>query len=99
MSYLYEIYDYSLFESRFKDYNRLDQFSLCALRALFNELVDRAEGSGEPIEVDVISLCCNYAELTPREFAHENGTDDIEVLRDETWIIKLDNGNILYEVF
>lgn len=62
MPYIYEKYDYSLFESRFRDYGRLDSFGGCkGLQALFNALEDLAESAGEPIKMDVIGLCCEFS--------------------------------------
>ena len=98
--YLYEKYAYSLFEARFKDYGRLDNFSYQGLRALYEFLIDIAESTGEPIEVDVIALCCEFSEDTAENvLSYYNACEDIADLQTHTWAIELDNGNILYEVF
>lgn len=73
--YIYEKYDYSLFESRFKDYGRLDQFSYAGLKSLYNYLIETAEATGEPIELDVIALCCDYSEFTLEEAKEQYGED------------------------
>ena len=99
MSYLYEKYDYSLFEARFKDYNREDNFSYQGLRALYEFLIDIAESTGA-IEVDVIALCCEFSEDTAENvLSYHNACEDIADLQAHTWAVELDNGNILYGVF
>lgn len=59
-----ETLDESLFIRRFEDYNRTDNFSYPALRVLFNYLHDLSEDIGEPMELDVIAICCDYSEMT-----------------------------------
>ena len=53
--------DFSVFESAFRDYNRLDNFPT-GLRALFEYLEEFEDSMGEEIELDVIALCCDYHE-------------------------------------
>lgn len=45
MTYLYEPFDYSMFEARFKDYGRLSNFPT-GLRALYSHLESFAEDMG-----------------------------------------------------
>ena len=96
MSYLYEKFDYSMFESRFRDYGRLDQFSAEGLRELFDYLESIAE-CGEPVEIDVIGLCCEFSEESWASVKRDSGCDSIEDLQDETWCVLLNNGNVLYQ--
>ena len=98
MAYLYEKYDYSLFESRFRDYKRLDQFPK-GLRNLFNYLEDLATDMDTPIEIDVISLCCDYTEINVKDIENETGCEDIEDLRSNTTVIEVDTDTIIYQVF
>lgn len=76
MSYLFEKYDYSLFESRFRDYNRLESFPGQSLRMLFDYLSEMAKGSGQPIEIDVIGLCCDFYHMTEAEAMKENNLNE-----------------------
>ena len=41
---------------------REDQFTYKGKRALFDYLEEMSEGMDEPIELDVIALCCEYSE-------------------------------------
>lgn len=48
----------------FADYDRQENFSMEGLKILFNYLEGLEEDTGMEIELDVIALCCNYAEST-----------------------------------
>jgi len=98
MSYLYEKYDYSLFRSRFEDYGRHDQFSDAGLRALFHELVRHAEDTMEPLEVDVVALCCDFIEVDIEDLKEQVGCD-LEELEESTAVIHVDDETIIYQVF
>ena len=41
---------------------RHEQFSVPALRALYEHLSDLAENIGEPIAFDMIAICCDWVE-------------------------------------
>lgn len=97
--YVYEKYDFSMFYSRFKDYNRHKQFSVEGLRALFTHFSDIADDSMNAIELDVIGLCCDYSEDSLEYVLNYYELDSIEELRDNTVVFELDNGNVLYEVY
>ena len=98
MSYIYEKFDYSMFESRFRDYNRLGQFPT-GLRALWNYIESVTFCSEEPIELDVIALCCEYEETDIENVLHEYGMDDIQELYDHTLVIEIDDDTIIFERF
>lgn len=59
------------FLREFKDYNREDNFSFEGLMLLFDYLEQYEEDTGQEIELDVISLCCDYSELTYLEFTNK----------------------------
>ena len=98
MTYLFEKFDYSMFENRFRDYDRLDNFRL-GLRDLFNHLQDLAEDTGEPIEIDVIAICCDYSEIKIKDINRETGCESLDDLRDNTMVIEVDDDTIIYQVF
>lgn len=99
MSYLYERYDFSLFESRFRDYSRQDQFSNDGLWALFEYLTQLAEDTGHPIEIDVIGLCCDWVEASAVEICDDYDYDNVSQIQCDTVAVELDNGNYLYQNF
>lgn len=96
--YIYEKYDYSLFESRFKDYSRLDQFPK-GLRALYEYLENLATDTGGPIELDVIGLCCEYVESSIEDALRDYDLVTLEDLRDQTIVIEIDSDTIIYGEF
>ena len=58
----------------FRDMGRGDSFSYEGLKALYDHLLQYEEDTGEEIELDVISLCCDYSEYdTALEAAQEYG--------------------------
>jgi len=87
-----EEYDQSLFISRFEDYKRVitpnnpnGNFSYKGLRALFDYL---KEGYTEedPYKLDVIALCCEYAEYKNFKELYVDNTglfDELDDLKEE----------------
>lgn len=63
------------FRQEFRDSNRTENFSHQGLEVLFDYLEELSEDLGEPIELDVIALCCEYSEGTPEEIAEAYGID------------------------
>jgi hypothetical protein len=59
---------YSFVEA-FKQSSRKDQFSHEALEAIFDYLEEYSEDSGENIELDIIAICCEWAEMSWDEIA------------------------------
>ena len=94
--YVYEKYDYSLFESRFRDYKRLDNFPK-GLRNLFDYLEDLARDTDSPIEVDVIALCCDYSEDTIENVLKEYDLESLDDLMGETFVLEIDDETIIYQ--
>jgi len=50
------------FHQAFHNAGRADQFSRAARSALFEYLEDIESGGGEEMELDVIGICCEWAE-------------------------------------
>lgn len=55
---------------------RPDNFTYEGLTVLFDYLEQYEEDTGEPLELDVIALCCDYSEMTATEFATDYGYAD-----------------------
>lgn len=64
---MYTTVSFDDFANAFERKGRADQFSRAALRALFDYLEQMEEETGEQIELDVIALCCEYAEVEADE--------------------------------
>jgi len=79
---------------------RPDQFSYDALEAMFTFLDDLSDDLGEPMELDVISLCCDFCEYpTVTEALKAYTMESLEELQDNTMVLELDNGGIVLQQF
>ena len=61
------------FVRAFDEANRADQFSVQARRELFDWYDELAESVGEGFELDVIGICCDWAEYTAEELIEQFG--------------------------
>ena len=106
--------NFSQFCDAFRDMNRNENFSYDGKRALYDFLEEMADQTGEEYELDVIALCCEFAESTVEELINdyridvsdaEGDEEEIEAiveeyLNDNTMIAgKLDNGSFVYAEF
>ena len=71
------------FREAFKRYNRQDQFSYEGLEILFDYLDNLSDDIGEPIELDVIALCCEYYESSIDELIDNYSIDVSDADGDE----------------
>jgi hypothetical protein len=103
----------SSFRDSFQRAGRGTQFSYDGLEVLFEYFEQLEEDIGEEIELDVIGICCEYAEASPLEIA-DNYSIDIEGLDDESdiedkvrdylqdegvYVGTTDDNNIVYRQF
>lgn len=90
MSYIYQKVTLSRFRDAFQAMGREKQFSREALEVIYDHLVEMAEDCGTPQEMDVIAICCDFAEYASiAEYNAEYGEDaeywgDVEALIGET---------------
>lgn len=76
------------FVTSFDNAGRGSQFSDSARVALYEYLLDVATDQGKPYELDVIALCCAFAEYpSAAEAAREYGLDDESELDERTTVI------------
>lgn len=76
--------NFSTFQLAFESL-RPENFSYEGLTILFDYLEEFENDTGEELELDVIALCCDFAEDTPAEIARAydydiEGCDDDEAL-------------------
>ena len=64
---MYQSVNFSNFRQAFRDCRREDQFSNDALQLLFDWYENYEDGVGSPVELDVISICCDWSEMTAEE--------------------------------
>lgn len=102
----------SSFVNAFKQSSRKDQFSYEALEAIFDYLEEYSNDSGENVELDIVGICCEWAEAHWSEIATEHGIlfDDemteegkqevvSDFLCDETQFVELTDGNFVFMQF
>ena len=83
---------------------RPDNFSYEGLTALYGYLEQYEEDTGTEMELDVIAICCDFAESTPSEirqnYSIDEGIDLIEYLQERTTVIEIDGSdNLIYLAF
>jgi hypothetical protein len=71
------------FRDAFQRIGRGKQFSYDGLEILFDYLEDYEAGSGEEVELDVIALCCDFAEDDPKSIAQAYDVDIKDLDDDE----------------
>jgi len=77
---------------------RPDNFSRAGLSALYEYFEQLEEDIGNPIELDVIAICCEYAEYESLEEFQEDYGDDYESIQDiesETTVIQVDDDGFI----
>jgi predicted ArsR family transcriptional regulator len=103
------VYD---FRDAFKRAGRENQFSYEGLSVLFDYLEERETDIGEEWELDVIALCCDFAEESWQDIAENHSIDLADIdddeekmqvvmdyLTDEGVFIGVTGENIVYRQF
>ena len=102
-----------MFEAAFKEAGRKDQFSWEGLKSLFDYLDNLSDDIGEPIELDVVGICCDYREcdfmeviedyrldFSECETEEEARNSVIEYLQDNTvYVGEGENGSLVFAAF
>ena len=95
--------NYYDFRAEFRAFGREEQFTRQGLKALFDYLEELADDCGIEIELDVIALCCEFVEYDSLEDFHseydKNDYPTLEVLRDHTQVIEIDNDSFIIAAF
>lgn len=103
MSYIYKTMNVSSFRDAFKQCGRGEQFSFQGLGALYVYLKQLACDTETPIELDVIALCCEYAEYESlAEFQKEHGAKvfmTLDDIRDATTVIEIADESFIVQQF
>jgi len=90
------------FTDAFRNADRKDQFSYAALQALFDYLEELEDATGEPYELDVIALCCEfteYADMKEFQKAYSEDYETIEDIERHTTVIMIDDESFIVEDF
>lgn len=73
---------FSRFCDEFNNYDRENQFSYDAKKALYEELIELENQAGEESELDVIALCCDWTEYADLEEFREAYGDEYKTIED-----------------
>ena len=90
------------FERAFINMERNNHFSHEGLKALFDYIEQYEDDIGEDFELDVIGLCCDYAEYDNlKEFQNDYSKEyeSIEDIENETVVIPIDNDSFIIQQF
>lgn len=92
----------SNFRDEFRACGRADQFSYEALGILFDYLEAYEMDTGEEIELDVVSICCDYSEDSPEsirdQYAIEGDEAEVIATLEENcaYVGRTSQGTIIY---
>ena len=90
------------FIDAFKKMGREDNFSYDGLVALYDYLEMLEDGTGQPYHLDVIALCCEYAEYDNLEEFQADYGKEYETIGDiesDTAVIMIDNDSFIIQQF
>jgi len=87
------------FRLAFNAYGRNDCFTYHGQEALFDYLEELEDSTETPIELDIESLCCKFAEYSDIEDVIDAYPiiKNLDDLRDNTTVIEFDGGLIVQE--
>lgn len=84
------------FIQRFSDYGRQNQFTRDGLKALFEYYEEMEEVWSEPYVLDVMGLCCTWAEYSSMDEAIEAySVEDYNALFDKYKVLMVDQGGVI----
>jgi hypothetical protein len=98
------------FIDAFRRTGRGSQFSDGALRALFEVLEDLEDDTGEPVELSVAGLCCDFQESSIDDIIKDYGLDASgdeddrralveDFLNEHTTVVWSDGDTFLFQLF
>ena len=105
----------SSFMEEFKQSSRKDQFSYDALGAIFDYLEEYSDSTGEPVEFDMVAICCEWSEahwsdivrdysIDLNDFADDEDDDNrieavYQTISEQTTAIDLGEGTFVFVQF
>ena len=77
------------FREAFRLAGRMDQFSYEGLEILYEYLEEYSDSTGEPVELDVVALCCDYYESSIQELIDNYNIDVSDADGDEDAVAEI----------
>ena len=90
------------FVDAFRKMGRTDNFSFKGLVALYEYIEMLVDDLGQEIELDVIALCCEYAEYDNLEEFQADYSEDYQTIGDiesDTTVIMIDDDSFIIRQF
>ena len=87
----------TMFKDEFKAL-RPDNFSYEGLSALYDFFTEMEE-QGEPMELDVIAICCEFSEEPLSDVLENYGLESLDELHDNTLVVAVFGDTVLYQTF
>ena len=90
------------FERAFSSDTYQDHFSYEGKKALFEYLEEYEDSTGEQIELDIVALCCDFAEYESIEHFqsdYSNEYTDMETIQDCTSVIMVSEKGFIVQQF
>jgi len=87
----------TMFKDEFKAI-RPDNFSYEGLSALY-EWFTELEEQGEPMELDVIAICCEFSEEPLSDVLENYGLESLDELHDNTLVVAVFGDTVVYQTF
>lgn len=89
----------SMFRDAFRGTSYENNFTYEGLALLFDYLEQYEQDSGRELELDVVALCCDYAQDDLEAVLKNYSLESIDDLRDNTTVIECNDGTVIYQVF
>ena len=84
------------FLEAFRRYDRVDNFGLDGLRALFEYLEEYEEDTGSEMELDVIAICCDftrYESLEEYNEAYSTSYESLDEVSEQTSVVEIEGSD------
>lgn len=96
MTNIYQEINNCDFHDAFRRMDRLENFTYEGRNALFEYLTDLAEDTGQPIELDVIALCCEFDQWgSIEEYNAAYGTEHSTQLTIDEIVCSFERGSFI----
>ena len=70
------------FMQAFRNYDRMDNFTVGGLRALYDYIIELEDDCDIEIELDVIGICCEYTQYDSLEEFNDDYNEELETIEE-----------------
>lgn len=91
--------DIHMFRDEFRKYGRYDSFSYVGYAILFDYLEEIEESCGKEWELDVIAICCDWAEEPLQDILDNYNLETLEELEEQTTVLHVQDDMYIYASF